>query len=235
MSVENGLLALAGFDPATLSRDFRTRLHPLVEAADERGPLLEECCGAYNHRLLRFCTMLTVERSKVSSQCSACRESMDVEIFVTKLLETRAGDRNAEVSVGASIFRLPRMADLGAIESGPDAEPIILQLARICRIRGLEPIGEDLVDALSSAFDTADPAAAIKLDHACTQCGHRALVSVQVELLVANAATQASTRLLQDIDAIASAYGWSEPQIMTLPPERRGRYVEIITARIGAR
>ena len=40
----------------------------------------------------------------------------------------------------------------------------------------------------------------------------------------------AAERLLLDIDALARAYGWTEREMLSLPPARRAAYLQIVTA-----
>ena len=40
----------------------------------------------------------------------------------------------------------------------------------------------------------------------------------------------AAERLFLDIDALARAYGWTEREILNLPPARRAAYLQIVTA-----
>jgi hypothetical protein len=37
-----------------------------------------------------------------------------------------------------------------------------------------------------------------------------------------------ATALLADVHVLASAYGWTEPQVLSLSPERRAAYLELI-------
>jgi hypothetical protein len=40
----------------------------------------------------------------------------------------------------------------------------------------------------------------------------------------------AAERLLLDVDALARAYGWSEAQVLALPPLRRAAYLQMVGA-----
>jgi hypothetical protein len=47
------------------------------------------------------------------------------------------------------------------------------------------------------------------------------------EFLWAAAEAQAR-RLLLEVDALARAYGWREPDVLALPPARRRAYLELV-------
>jgi hypothetical protein len=87
------------------------------------------------------------------------------------------------------------------------------------------------VAVLEAALDEHDPLVCFALDVRCPTCGE---VSRQEPALVSIAATlfrRAQAGLLEDVHEIASAYGWTEPEILAIPAWRRVRYRSRIEAR----
>jgi hypothetical protein len=75
----------------------------------------------------------------------------------------------------------------------------------------------------------ADPLLELDYDLACPQCGAGVRATVDVAAFVWAEVEARSRVLLAEVDLLARAYGWSEDAILTLAPERRARYVELVT------
>lgn len=207
----------------------RAALHALVEAADGHGPVAQDTPGTRNQRLLRLHAGIAGGTLEACAACPCCDEKNEFDVPVKGLLALPPVDREASIALGRSVFRLPRVADLEL--RGSSAEAPALRIARACRLSGEEPIDDALLAALGTRFDAADPAAAVSLEIACAACGMGFPVAVDVALLVGEACARAAENLLRDVDALASAYGWNEAEILAVPAERRRRYVSMIAAR----
>jgi len=231
--IEESLIALAGAggDAGTATGPLRARLYALAEAADGAGAIADDCLGTRNQRLLRLHARLGDGALQAWAPCPACDERNEFDVPAADVLALPSRDQKANVDVGGSSFRLPRIADIEGLDLGPAADPVAWQLARACRLAGEEPLDAALVAAVGQAFDAADPAADVTVHLDCAHCGHAFPVSVDVALLVGEACVRAAESLLREVDTIACAYGWNEGEILALPPERRRRYVELIATR----
>jgi len=72
-----------------------------------------------------------------------------------------------------------------------------------------------------------DPLAEIELHFDCPACGHgwEELFDIASWLWV-EVGDQA-LRLLREVDLLARIYGWSESEILALPPLRRSHYLRL--------
>jgi len=77
-------------------------------------------------------------------------------------------------------------------------------------------------------WEEADPQAEIRLELACADCGHAWAEPFDiVDYLWAEIGDRAK-RLTYEVHALASAYGWTEAEVLRLPAERRRRYLEMV-------
>ena len=61
----------------------------------------------------------------------------------------------------------------------------------------------------------------------CPDCGASTTADVDVTGLLTDRVADQAQRVFLDVADLASAYGWSEPQILALPEPRRRAYLEL--------
>jgi hypothetical protein len=168
------------------------------------------------------------------ARCPACGTDVEINVAVDQL---RAGIPAAEpvepFSAGDSTvhWRLPDPADLAAAASADDAEAgALLLLTRVVvdapwsAAELPAPVRERLAEKITAA----DPYADIVFSLVCPQCDAVFSSELDVAEFVWAHLRSRVERLLREVDEIARAYHWSEPQILALPPERRRMYLELI-------
>jgi hypothetical protein len=89
---------------------------------------------------------------------------------------------------------------------------------------------ETLVTTLAERLAAADPQAAMELALSCPGCRHQWSVAFDILTYLWGELEDWAQRLLLDIHAIASAYGWSERDILTMSPRRRRMYLDLLGA-----
>jgi hypothetical protein len=184
--------------------------------------------GARDAALLRARRDLFGAHLAATADCPACAERMAFELDLDVLAaQVVAAPSDAQVRCGAGRFRLPTSRDLAqAIASAQPRHA----LAASCRLDGDAPLDDAALDALDAAFAAADPAAQIDIALRCAACGHPFTASFDIaECLWADVARTAN-RTLDDVHLLAQAYGWSESDVLAVPPARRRRYLARVTA-----
>jgi hypothetical protein len=114
----------------------------------------------------------------------------------------------------------------------PDQSRGLRRLIKHCVIEpsSSEELPEEIVEALSEAIAKADPQAEIIISLGCPNCGRKwGLLFDIAHFFWTEIAAQAH-RLVQEIDILARVYGWTEREILSLPPQRRRTYLEILAA-----
>jgi hypothetical protein len=93
-----------------------------------------------------------------------------------------------------------------------------------------EELPAPVADALSRRMEELEPGATVGFDLVCPECGTSWTAQMDVgDALWAELQSRAE-RLLLDIDLLARAYGWSEPQVLALSATRRAAYLQLVGA-----
>jgi hypothetical protein len=171
--------------------------------------------------------------------CPGCGESLELAPAVAELRADGAVGPAEERTLsegGCEIsFRQPTAFDLAEIADEPDAELALERLLERCVLeatvggRRVKPgeLPEDTVAAVDAALAAADPQADLELGVECPTCGHRSTTRFDVATFLWSELERFALGTLREIHVLASAYGWSESQILELGARRR-LYLELI-------
>ncbi|MEU1948705.1 hypothetical protein ABZ554_41195 [Streptomyces sp. NPDC020125] len=91
----------------------------------------------------------------------------------------------------------------------------------------LAELPEPVQRKLAEAAEHADPAADVTLNVACPECGEATRAELDIASYLWAELDHWARDLLLDVHLLATAYGWSEPQILALSPLRRRYYLEL--------
>lgn len=165
------------------------------------------------------------------SECAQCAEKMELEIDARVLL---AQDRSIDDSIHfeSRVFRLPTTRDLAQAAREPGPEAATHALVRRCLRSGesTEHWDEHCVATLGEAMAAADPLAEIRISLRCPMCGYESDETVDLVSFVWSEIEARARRAVWEVHTIASAYGWSEREILSLSPARRAHYMEMVHA-----
>lgn len=164
--------------------------------------------------------------------CRKCGEKLEFKVDGKALVETGSPvDPAATVSVLNRVFRLPTSRDLARVAALSDAVSATPQLLELCLVEGdLAEWGENEIEAIGEQLAAADPLAEILLDFECPVCGDSFQEALDLSAFFWTELEGRSKRLLLDVHTLASAYGWSEAQVLSLSPARRNFYLEQVQA-----
>jgi hypothetical protein len=163
----------------------------------------------------------------LTAVCDDCGAPFDVRVNLDELPVKPASDgfpfAPVTTAAGPVRARVPTGADQAAI-AGDDSDDPVAALLRCC-VEGPEPEGTD-ADRVQAAIAAVSPEVTREVQTACPACGRPAWVEVDPYV----ALRLDLDGLLDDVDALARSYGWTEPDVLRLPRDRRRRYL----ARAGA-
>ena len=131
---------------------------------------------------------------------------------------------------GSLTLRRPTGDDLRAwraLRPATREQALAVMLDRL-RVAGQPRPGD--ADRAAAALAEADQLVAFTVRCACPACGHDAERDVDLEGLVLFRLAARQRQLLRDVHALASHYGWTEGEVLAVPPARRARYLELIEA-----
>jgi hypothetical protein len=134
------------------------------------------------------------------------------------------------IVVNGRSFRLPTSRDLAraARESNPRLAAV--RLLESCSLeKGASPTWseEDLED-VGERMALADPMAETRLALHCPQCGNEWDETLDLTTFLWSEIEARAKRLLMEIHSLASAYGWTEKEILSLSEPRRAFYLEMV-------
>ncbi|MFB6941986.1 hypothetical protein ACFCZY_15155 [Streptomyces sp. NPDC056237] len=80
---------------------------------------------------------------------------------------------------------------------------------------------------IADAVEVADPAADVTIGVTCPDCGAATRAELDIASYLWTELDAWAKELLLDVHLLATAYGWSEPEILALSPLRRRYYLEL--------
>jgi len=174
-------------------------------------------------------------------ECEACGAPLELDVGVHEILATAADAPPADLAIELEGYRLAlRLLDsrdmLAAAAAPADAAAaVLLQRCVVRAERGGAPaaLGElpdSVVAAAGEAIAAADPLADLAFDLACVACDHRWRAPFDAAQFLWSELDAWAGRTLREVHALASAYGWSERDILSMSAARRARYRELTQA-----
>ena len=176
------------------------------------------------------------------ASCERCGERLEL-IVNTADIHASSGTEVAErVSFSFNdyevVFRLPNSLDLFAIADSPSIEKgIDLLLERCiskaeCRRKrfSAEQLPAPVKEALIRQMGQMDKSGDIRFELNCPQCGHIAQTVFDIESFFWKEINAWANRILKEVHTLASTYGWSEGEILSMSSWRRQVYLSFIGA-----
>jgi hypothetical protein len=217
------------------------RVPALLAALDglPAGEAAQLSIGAVAAAVLRLVRPWSPGGLEATVACRACGEQLAVTVPLDDLLsvasDPAAGEATADLEVAGRrlTVRAPRPDDVAAAATAPDAEAARRVLLSRC-VTPVDPADDRPIDdetvapAVAEAWEALDPLAVVSFAVTCPACGLDdapladlvgwgwSLVDARVQLLLA------------DVHRLASAYGWSEADVLALGPWRRRIYLELV-------
>jgi hypothetical protein len=174
-----------------------------------------------------------IDRLTVPSRCPqpACRESFELDLPVGGLLEraSDAGPVPVALAGERSVWmRRPTGNDLRvwrALRPGSRAQAIAAMVEALVQAGPVMPGDEP---ALADALAAVDPLVGLTVSCRCPACEAPTEVPVDLEGLVLGRLGACQRALLREVHQLASRYGWTEAEVLAIPPARRARYLALI-------
>jgi hypothetical protein len=220
--LDRGLLAIRASLPET----------PGGRVADES--VADWTLGRRNLALAELRTLYFGPRLEGWTACGQCGEKLEFEVDCRNLAETYEETSGQPIAFHGSTFRLPTSRDLARIAGETDPQRAALLLLQNCMIdlEASEPPrwSQSEIEEVAGKMALADPLAEIALGFECPVCQHTSEEILDLSsFLWAEIETRAK-RLLLEIHALASSYGWAESDILAMSDVRRATYLQMVQA-----
>lgn len=175
-----------------------------------------------------------------SVACPACNLALSIDINTDTLrseTDHPCGPHLAQIAGYEVRFRSPNMGDLRALAgTTPDAERGWVQLLERCildarhdsQIVPPAALPPEVAEEISRLMDEADPRADLQFAMECPACGKSWRQTFDIVSYLWDELSALARQLLFEVHALASAYGWSEKQILRMSPWRRGMYLAMV-------
>ena len=164
-------------------------------------------CSCFGSRLLGWIS------------CACCGEKMEFEMDSRGLMtQTRDGTCDDPVAVRGQSFRLPTSRDLAIVvhEAKAGAPAAAIRVLERCCLANDNSFAwsEDDIKEIEETLASADPSPWLetRLALRCPACGHESGEILDIATFVWGEIASCAKRLLWEVHALASAYGWTEAQ-----------------------
>ncbi len=222
----------------------------LWELGQNRHPIdraLLLCCGArpdlnpdilatlplgwINGELLGLRAELFGDRLELPLVCAKCQALLEINVNIGELLMSVCQEKTSEnIEFAGFCFRQPSSKDLASIACELDAEAAALQLLEACCLARPEgaSVSLSLLAQVDSLLETADPLADLHFASVCPDCGKAMEAVLDPGVLLWDELQAYAGNVLSQVHVLASAYGWTESEVLDMAPGRRKRYLDMV-------
>lgn len=184
-----------------------------------------------------------------SATCPSCRELLDLEFELNEIRISgndapatgqAAGREVLSLPFGSVVvrYRVPTLDDLTAASNTDEVEDFRRALIERCVVsvrRGgtevhVADASDSVLEAVAEAMAAADPQADVELTLSCAACGDTWMGTFDIGSFLWSELDAWARRLVEEVHALATAYGWRESDIVAMSPRRRRLYLELMGA-----
>ncbi len=186
--------------------------------------------------------------------CASCGERLEFDLDSRVIADAgRDADERAHSDAGETIvvnqqaYRLPTSRDLALAARESDARLAAVRIVENCRVApqrsadlpapcdatdigdpAAEPWSDEALEEIGERMAAADPLAETRLSLHCPKCESDWEETLDIAAFLWAEIEARARRLLREIHTLATAYGWTETEILSLGENRRARYVEMV-------
>jgi hypothetical protein len=173
-------------------------------------------------------------------QCAACREQLSVALPLETVFDLASRAEDERVVAIESDAREPilmrrptgddqRQWQEGRYASTAEAERAVMR-SLLANEATYDPDWStaDVADRVSTAMQELDPLPTMTITSRCPECGTESEHALDVEALLLGELAREQRSLVREVHRLATRYGWSEEDVLTLPRWRRRAYLALI-------
>ncbi len=204
--------------------------------------ILKWSIGQRDARLLELREYLFGPKLFNSAVCPNCQQRLEwenqVADFQAQDLENDCLEApfNLEHDGYALEFRLPNSLDVMSIVDCENLAQVRSTLISRCIIKSeiagkhceAHDLSGNVITAFEKRLEQLDPQADINISLQCCECEHSWEVQFDIAAILWSELNDWAVKTLQTVYLLASHYGWSEQQILSLTPLRRRLYLRML-------
>ena len=212
-----------------------------VAYPEESPTALAQCSiGQRNTRLLNLREQLFGSQFVSVAACPQCGECLELNFKTADIRVSSSDESVTSLTLDVADYsvqcRLPNSIDLASVAGCQEAAVVEQMLLERCLLSvqsageeiSLEMLPAEIVAAIAEAMERADSQANIQLSLTCPACTHQWQAILDILSYVWSELDAWARRILCEVHALASAYGWSEADILNMQPWRRQIYMDMI-------
>ena len=198
--------------------------------------------GERDRHLLRLREELFGPTLEAIAICPKCGEQLELALNTPDLhtsvsqASATAGRLHLQTGIYEMNYRLPTSADLLEIANTPAASARELLVQRCVEARkrtsSIDPatLPASVLKLVGEKMAEADPQAEVQIALNCPTCAHKWSTVFDILSYLWGEIEDWADRLLLEVHTLASAYGWSERDIIAMSARRRRLYLEMVGA-----
>lgn len=171
--------------------------------------------------------------------CSNCGDRLELAFNVNEIRaspQERKEPFVVEKDGYEARFRLPNSLDLRAAQKESDIaasrrvifERCVTDARHKGEPRSPDQLPPEIINSVAERMAALDPQADVQLDLKCPACGNHKQVAFDIGSFFWSEVNAWAQRVLREVHALASAYGWREAEILSMSARRRQLYIEMI-------
>lgn len=170
-------------------------------------------------------------------ECPGCGEKLELAFRTADLSKDLQTSSDGEIALNVGGYelrlRLPNSLDVAVAMELPLAEAE-RALFRRCLVsathegRPADEIPDEILELSTGRLAEADACSEIRLNVSCAFCGRTTSVLFDIVTFFWAEIEWWAARLLGEVHELASAYGWTEREVLSLSPARRESYLRAV-------
>jgi hypothetical protein len=159
-------------------------------------------------------------------ECADCGERLEYSVDAREFRQSTPAAEGTELVSGDRVLHVRRLNSTDLLEVREAATDNEARRRLAERAVDTPGLSEAEVDAVSVRLAEADPQAELLIALHCPACRSANQVVLAIDQFLWTKIAWLAKRLLREVHVLASAYGWSEREILSLSAVRRRRYLE---------
>ncbi len=189
--------------------------------------------GTRDEQLLRTRAATLGDRLEATDTCPECGERVDVSLSCQALVgEIEPAPERWTVEHGdlrITVRPLDSVDAAAAVAAGDVEAAASELLARaVVAVEPAGPLPTEAVAAVAASLASRDAGAELLIELTCPACATRWQRVLDVAGFVWAELEARAQRLIGDVHALASAYGWTEGEVLALGDARRAAYLAMV-------
>jgi hypothetical protein len=182
--------------------------------------------GERDSLLLRLRERIFGSELEGLADCPKCGERVEMSFQMEQIRTESPTEPEFQLTAGDCVLRarVPNSEDLAAAATRRE-----LLMRCILTPPADAAISDEVLSTLETRMAQADPGANIQLELQCPACGNVWLALFDIVSFFWREIDTWAQRILREVHALASAYGWSEAEILSLSSWRRQFYLEMVS------